>query len=867
MLQLFGNNAYSFINGALLDTDTSLDVSPGTGSRFPTITGSDYFLLTLISLDNDGNEDAWEVVKVTAVSTDTLTIVRAQEGTTALDWLSGLRVELRLTAGTMTSHESKLGNSLALAGLLMVSGAALSWDDGDVTLTHSTGKLALNGALDVTALTASGTITQTGPTKDAVFGINGSDLGYLTHNGGTVYTFSDTTPFAFTSNVTVGGTLDVTGSISTSNFLALNNAKAVTFKDTDGTDRVTLQIFSDNNTYLDAYGSAAGGGNMFLRTRTADGVVVSALTLATATGAAQFRGSVSANGNIQASAASVRVIAHATAGTDAQFRLEENGVFRGTFVWDASDGLTYLYGSNGTTPAFSVNAGSLVAFGAAVSVAGKQTSSGIVRNTTAQTYEAGVLGYSTAGFGFIFRPPQAGATAAHKFQQFDGSDILTLTEAGAATFAGTLGVAGVTTLTSGMVRGLSSQTYQAGVLGYTDGNQGFLYRPPRAGADFAHNFQSFAGAALLTVTEAGAVAVAGSLDVAGVTTATEAINITAPISNRYLSNMINTFSTAGESFGLRVQAGTNTTDRALIVYDHDAANTLFSVDGAGNATHLGSLAVAGVTTLSNQLNVNVNTTGAVPGNAFGGSIGFNYTSGGGEVDFFNSYRAAGNGGFDFWQVDAAGNPQRLLQLTKAGAANFAGPVVSTGLWAAPSFGQGKLIGIANDGAVIAGNGTNNDITLVSKNGTHALRVPTGTTNVVIGGTMTVASSVNINTTTAGVPLQVNGDSLIKGNLAVGDAILGTSIGFAAGAGIAINGDDVANLSLAGGSGTGTGNYCKLAFSANGSSAYITYGNALGSNTGADDLDFYGFGEIFLNLPTSSGTTGSLWNNGGTVKVS
>jgi hypothetical protein len=63
---------------------------------FPSPTGGDFFLLTLTQ---PGVESSWEIVKVTARSTDTLTVVRAQEGTSAAAWASGSKAELRLTAG------------------------------------------------------------------------------------------------------------------------------------------------------------------------------------------------------------------------------------------------------------------------------------------------------------------------------------------------------------------------------------------------------------------------------------------------------------------------------------------------------------------------------------------------------------------------------------------------------------------------------------------------------------------------------------------------------------------------------------------------------------------------------------------------
>lgn len=103
MTQLFANNAYGSLGATLSNIATSLTLATGQGARFPSPTGGDYFLLTLVGLDGNGNENAWEIVKVTGRSTDALTIVRAQESTTAATWVSGTRVELRSTAGTFDS--------------------------------------------------------------------------------------------------------------------------------------------------------------------------------------------------------------------------------------------------------------------------------------------------------------------------------------------------------------------------------------------------------------------------------------------------------------------------------------------------------------------------------------------------------------------------------------------------------------------------------------------------------------------------------------------------------------------------------------------------------------------------------------------
>ena len=87
------NNAVSAVPLEINDVQTSIDLVTGTGTLFPTLGVSDYFYATISSVAN-----AYEVVKVTALSTDTLTIERAQEGTTALSFPAGSRIELRVTA-------------------------------------------------------------------------------------------------------------------------------------------------------------------------------------------------------------------------------------------------------------------------------------------------------------------------------------------------------------------------------------------------------------------------------------------------------------------------------------------------------------------------------------------------------------------------------------------------------------------------------------------------------------------------------------------------------------------------------------------------------------------------------------------------
>jgi len=93
---LFTNNAYSTLAEPLLAADTTAFLAPGTGDLFPTVGVGTYFVMTF---SDAATGLITEIVHVTARDVDEITIVRAQEGTTALDWVEGSRAENLWTAG------------------------------------------------------------------------------------------------------------------------------------------------------------------------------------------------------------------------------------------------------------------------------------------------------------------------------------------------------------------------------------------------------------------------------------------------------------------------------------------------------------------------------------------------------------------------------------------------------------------------------------------------------------------------------------------------------------------------------------------------------------------------------------------------
>lgn len=90
------NNASTTVPLAISSTATSLVVATGAGSGFPTLGAGDYFFATIQDVNNH-----FEIVKVTARADDTMTIVRAQEGTLAIPFPANSRFEIRVTVENM----------------------------------------------------------------------------------------------------------------------------------------------------------------------------------------------------------------------------------------------------------------------------------------------------------------------------------------------------------------------------------------------------------------------------------------------------------------------------------------------------------------------------------------------------------------------------------------------------------------------------------------------------------------------------------------------------------------------------------------------------------------------------------------------
>ena len=227
MAVLYTNNATTTLAASITNVATTLTVATGTGALFPAITTPDYFYATLVDSSNN-----IEIVKVTARSSDTFTITRAQESTTARAYASGDKVELRVTAAGLANKLDKdTGGTLSGALALPANG-----------LNVGSGQLAVSGG----NVSASGNLSVTGTT---------TLTGDLTANGNT------TLGNASTDTVTINGTavsapngLTITGATTFNTNTTLVNNAPLYLKDTSGTNG-SLVAQSDNNLVFYSTGS------------------------------------------------------------------------------------------------------------------------------------------------------------------------------------------------------------------------------------------------------------------------------------------------------------------------------------------------------------------------------------------------------------------------------------------------------------------------------------------------------------------------------------------------------------------------------------------------------------------------------------
>lgn len=157
------------------NTATTMTVATGTGSALmggvTLATGNiDQFT---VAIDPDTQSE--EIVFVTAVSSDTLTIVRGQAGSSAITHSGGATVKHVLTSSDLTAFEAGLNETIPLN-----------------TQTGTSYTLVAGDAGDLVTLTNSSAITLTVPTNASVPFAVGSQITIIQSGSGNVTVVGDT---------------------------------------------------------------------------------------------------------------------------------------------------------------------------------------------------------------------------------------------------------------------------------------------------------------------------------------------------------------------------------------------------------------------------------------------------------------------------------------------------------------------------------------------------------------------------------------------------------------------------------------------------------------------------------------------------
>ena len=126
---VFANNINTGLASAISPSATSITLE--SSANLPTsIPGGSYLVLTL---NDQATRNNYEIVYASAITGSTLTVLRAQEGTTALSWLVGDYVYSGPTAGQMASFVA--GGYLPLAGGTLTGGLAIAPASASPVLT------------------------------------------------------------------------------------------------------------------------------------------------------------------------------------------------------------------------------------------------------------------------------------------------------------------------------------------------------------------------------------------------------------------------------------------------------------------------------------------------------------------------------------------------------------------------------------------------------------------------------------------------------------------------------------------------------------------------------------------------------------
>lgn len=166
---IWTNNAAATLAFSISDSATTATLASGAGALFPNPSAGEYFTLTLLSAISLTTR---EITYCTARSGDVVTIVRAQEGTTALAWNAGDLAQNLLTAASLESAFNQ-----AVGGVL----TGTLPDPGIIA------NLNLPGSPTTTTQASSDSSTKIATTAFANPGFGASENGYVILPSGIIF--------------------------------------------------------------------------------------------------------------------------------------------------------------------------------------------------------------------------------------------------------------------------------------------------------------------------------------------------------------------------------------------------------------------------------------------------------------------------------------------------------------------------------------------------------------------------------------------------------------------------------------------------------------------------------------------------------
>lgn len=140
--QLYANNATGYLNSTINNTQTSIVLQSGNGSLFPIPTSGDYFYATIY----DGISTL-EIVKVTARTADTFTVVRGQDDTTAASFPTGSVLELRAVKANYNNLLQKSGDTATDATITTLASTTATITTATITNMSSSNVTVTGGSV------------------------------------------------------------------------------------------------------------------------------------------------------------------------------------------------------------------------------------------------------------------------------------------------------------------------------------------------------------------------------------------------------------------------------------------------------------------------------------------------------------------------------------------------------------------------------------------------------------------------------------------------------------------------------------------------------------------------------------------------